>query len=49
MVFSGRVRVSLGGGRWLEVTGPFGKADLAHVADTLKISDEMSFPWLGQH
>lgn len=38
----------LAGELWLRVDGPFSKEDLVQVAETLKVSDGLSFPWLGR-
>jgi hypothetical protein len=44
----GEVWVELTNGLWLEVSGPAAKADLVKVADTMKISLDVKYPWIGQ-
>jgi hypothetical protein len=44
----GEVWVELTNGLWLEVSGPAAKADLVKVADTMKISLDVKYSWIGQ-
>jgi hypothetical protein len=45
---SGEVRAPLDNGLWLAVLGRVPKADLVKIADTMKISPDVQYPWIGQ-